>query len=309
MRRHAWLAPVVGLLLSACARRESAPPALAPARPFSGEAAFEEVRRFVEIRPRDAATPGAERAAFYLRDRLQELGVEAEVTAFEDLCPVGTATFRNVIGRIPGRGKGLVILGGHYDTQPGIGADFEGANDGGSSTGVLLELCRGLASGPAWPWETWLVFFDGEEAMRRYGPADGLHGSRHMARQLVASGRAADVKAVIVLDMIGDRDLHVTIPRNGASWLLADVFEAARAEGARERFALYPFEIGDDHDPFHRAGMPAVDLIDFHFGSGPGRNDYWHTMEDRLDKIAPESLDVIGRVVLRVLSRLEEKER
>ncbi|HOW96824.1 MAG TPA: M28 family peptidase [Kiritimatiellia bacterium] len=307
MRRHAWLIPAIGLLLSACRRRESVPPAPSPILPFDGAAAFDEVRRFVAIRPRDAATPGAERAALYLRDRLRELGVEAEVDAFADLCPVGTATFRNVIGRIPGQGKGLVILGSHYDTQAGIGAEFEGANDGGSSTGVLLELARCLAAGPARSWETWLVFFDGEEAMRRYGPADGLHGSRHMARQLAESGRAADVKAVIVLDMIGDRDLTVTVPRNGASWLISEVFESARLEGARDKFSLYPYEIGDDHDPFHQAGLPAVDLIDFHFGSGPGRNDYWHTMEDRMDKIAPESLDLVGRVALRLLARMADR--
>lgn len=305
--RQAWFIIAIGLFLSACARREANPVDPDPISPFSGAAAFDEVRRFVEIRPRDATTPGAERAAIYLRDRLQELGVEAEVDAFEDLCPVGTATFRNVIGRIPGQGRGVVILGSHYDTQAGVGEGFEGANDSGSSTGLLLELGRHLAAGPALPWETWLVFFDGEEAMRRYGPADGLHGSRHLARQLVESGRAAEVKAVIVLDMIGDRDLTVTIPRNGASGLIAEAFEAARLESARSSFSLYPHEIGDDHDPFHRAGMPAVNLIDFHFGSGPGRNDYWHTPEDRMDKLSAESLDIVGRVVLRMLARMASR--
>ncbi|MBU1695181.1 MAG: M28 family peptidase [Verrucomicrobia bacterium] len=257
--------------------------------------------------PRDATTPGAERAALYLRDRLRDLGVESEVDEFEDSCPAGPAVFRNVIGRIPGKGQGILLLGGHYDTQSGIGEGFEGANDSGSSTGVLLHLAELLAAGPAWPWDIWIVFFDGEEAMHRYGPNDGLHGSRHMARRLVEQGRAPDVKAVIILDMIGDHDLTVTIPRNGTSWLISEVFEAAREEGARDRFKLFRHELGDDHDPFLAADMPAVDLIDFHFGSAPGRNNYWHTPQDRMDKLAPESLDIIGRVVLRLLVRLAER--
>lgn len=305
--RQAWLVIAIGLLLSACARREAGPEDPVPARAFSGAAAFEEARRFVEIRPRDAATPGAERAAAYLHGRLRDLGVEAELDAFEDICPRGTAVFRNVIGRIPGRGEGLVLLTGHYDTQAGMGEDFEGANDGGSSTGVLLELARHLAAGPAWPWEIRIVFFDGEEAMVRYGPTDGLHGSRHLARQLAESGRAGAVRAVINLDMIGDRDLAVTVPRNGTPWLITELFESAREAGVRERFSLYRHEIGDDHEPFLRAGMPAVNLIDFHFGSAPGLNDYWHTPQDRMDKLAPESLDLVGRVVLRMLARMAER--
>lgn len=298
------------LLLGGCDRPEQLPTAAVPtaAVAFNGSAAFEEVRRFVAIRPRDATTPGAERAARYLRDRLQELGVAAEWDEFQDVCPIGTGVFRNVIARIPGKGRGLLILGGHYDTKAGIGEDFEGANDSGSSTGVLLELARHLASGPAWPWEIRIVFFDGEEAMHRYGPHDGLHGSRHMARQLVESGQASNVVAMILLDMIGDRDLTVTIPRNGTPWLIAEVFEAARKEGLRQYFSLYPHRIVDDHDPFLAAGMPAVDLIDFQFGSAPGRNDYWHTPEDRMDKIAPESLEIVGRVVVRLLLRWADLE-
>jgi glutaminyl-peptide cyclotransferase len=295
------------LTFSACGRRAEPVRPPAPPIPFDGAAAFEEVRRFVALGPRDATTPGAERAAMYLHNRLKELGVESEVDAFEDVCPLGTAVFRNVIGRIPGKGKGIILLGSHYDTQPGIGEGFEGANDGGSSTGVLLELARQLTANPNWSWDVWIVFFDGEEAMHGYSSNDGLHGSRHMARQLVESGRAPDVRAMILLDMIGDRDLTVTIPRNGTSWLISEVFEAAREEGARDHFKLFRHEVGDDHDPFLQAGIPAVDLIDFHFGSGPRRNDYWHTPEDRMDKIAPESLDVIGRVALRVLQRLADR--
>ena len=268
-----------------------------------GERAFEEVRRFLAVGPRDAGTPGAEKAAQYLLERLQALGVEAQIESFDDMTPRGTATFRNVVGRVPGRGEGFVILAGHYDTQGGLGEGFEGANDSGSSTGVLLHLAELLAAAGPRPFEVRVVFFDGEEAMVRYGPQDGLHGSRHMAQALRATGEAEAVRAVVVLDMIGDRDLNVTIPRNGTSGLMAAFFEAARAEGVRPLFSLYPHAIGDDHDPFLNHGMPAIDLIDFFYGRAPGRNDYWHTAEDRLDKLSPESLSVIGRVVLRFLQQ------
>jgi glutaminyl-peptide cyclotransferase len=148
------------------------------------------------------------------------------------------------------------------------------------------------------------VFFDGEECMTHYGLSDGLHGSRHLAKRLIDAGRAGDIQAMILLDMIGDRDLTVTIPRNSTPALIAAFFEASREDGAREKFSLFPLQIGDDHDPFFSAGIPAIDIIDFHYGSAPGRNDYWHTEADRIDKISAESLGVVGRIVLRVLNRL-----
>ena len=297
------------LLLVSC-RQTSAdsekPPQLDPSV-FDGANALGEARSLVELGPRDAATPGSEVAAKHLRDRLHAFGVEAFIDEFKELSPRGEVVFRNVIGRLPGRGEGLVILGSHYDTKSGIGEKFQGANDSASSSAALLELTRVMAQGPKLSVEVMFVFFDGEECMAHYGPSDGLHGSRHLVKKLTDEGRLGDIKAMLLLDMIGDRDLTVTLPRNSTPALIAMVFEAAREEGVREKFSLFPLQIGDDHDPFFSAGIPAVDMIDFHYGSAPGRNDYWHTEQDTLDKISADSLGIIGRVTLRVVNQLMKK--
>ena len=298
---------LAALLASGCGR-PSAPPPAAPAAvdpaQFDGRSALREVAGLVAPGPRDAGTPGAERAALHLRDRLQALGVAAEIDAFEDDVPGGRATFRNVIGRIPGRGGALVLVLSHYDTKSGLGPEFQGANDGGSSTGILLELARVLAAGPKPEVEIRFAFLDGEECRVAYGPHDGLHGSRHLALQLQKSGRARDVLGVILLDMVGDKTLSVAVPRNGAPALISAVFDAARDENARPRFSLGEGMVLDDHQPFLEAGMPAVDLIDFDYGSAPGRNDYWHTPADRMENICAESLQTVGRVTLRMIGRL-----
>ena len=202
------------------------------------------------------------------------------------------------------------MLGSHYDTKSGI-AGFEGANDSGSSTGLLLELARALKRDAPHGMEIRFAFFDGEECLVEYGPNDGFHGSRHLAEAMEADGSLSNVAAMILLDMVGDRDLTVTIPRNGTPWLAALAFEAARAEGARKHFQLYPYAVGDDHEAFFRRGVPAIDLIDFHFGSAPGQNDYWHTAADAMDKVSAESLGLVGRVAARmaetILRGAEEK--
>ena len=273
----------------------------------SGEQALEEVRKFLEVGPRDAGTPGAQRAATYLRDRLRALGVEAEIQEFRDRSPSGELTFRNVLGRIPGRSGKIVLLASHFDTKAGI-PDFVGANDSGSSTGLLLELARAFAAGAPPALEIRFAFFDGEESQVEYGPNDGFHGSRHLAQTMAADGSLTNVAAMILLDMVGDRDLTITIPRNSTPSLVALAFDAARAEGARKHFQLYPYNVGDDHVAFFERGVPAIDLIDFEFGSAPGQNDYWHTAQDTLDKLSAESLDTVGRVAARMVAGLLARE-
>ncbi len=267
----------------------------------SGSRALEETARFVALGPRESGTPGAERAAAYLADRLRALGLEPVVDTFEALTPDGTQTFRNVRGRLPGSTSETVIFVSHYDTKSGIATNFVGANDSGSSTGLLLELARVLRNRRGGP-DLEFLFTDGEECRRDYGPHDGLTGSRRRAAQLKASGEARRVRGVILLDMIGDRDLKVTVPRNCDSHLALAVFAAAEAEGVRSRFGLSDGAVLDDHVPFLEAGMPAVDLIDFQYGEGPDDNRYWHTVEDTMDKLSGESLELVGRVVLRLLA-------
>ena len=300
--RHSAL--LLCLLLAACARKPAPPagPAFNPAA-FDGARALKEAADLVAIGPRIAGSPAAEQAAKHLQSRLLALGIHARLEVFTNTTPAGTVVFRNVVGTIPGAASNLVVLGSHYDTKSGI-PGFVGANDSASSSGALLELGRVLAASKGLPWTVQLCFFDGEECVRSYTDNDGLHGSRHRAAQLVREGRVRDVRAVIVLDMIGDRDLGVTLPRNGTPALLAAVLEASYGENARGHFGLHPYAVGDDHEPFLDAGMPAVDLIDFDFGSGPGLNDYWHTPADTMDKLSADSLQIVGRTVLRMLSSL-----
>ncbi len=300
---------MMAALLAAGCRPAPAPPARPGLDPdiLDGRSALAETEKFVALGPRVSGTAGAEKAALYLLERLQALGIEAEVDAFRDPAPGGPVVFRNVLGQIPGAGSNWVVLASHYDTKHGISPDFAGANDSGSSTGLLLELGRQLQLGrqlpaaPALPANILLAFLDGEECRVQYGKNDGLHGSRRLARTLVEDGRAKATSAVIVIDMIGDRDLTLTMPRNVNPKLAMAAMRAAAAENARQLCRLVPTAILDDHQPFLDAGMPAVVLIDFEFGSAPGANDYWHTPADSPDKLSAASLQTVGRIVIRML--------
>ena len=274
---------------------------------FVGESALEEVRKLVELGPRDSTTEGVVRAAKHLYQRYTDLGIEAEIQTFSDSLNGRTEEFHNVVARIAGCSDWIIIIGSHYDTKAGIADNFIGANDSGSSTGALLELARtALVASRIQPLEATLEFiaFDGEECKIRYGPQDGFHGSRHYARKLKEKGMVDNIRAMILLDMIGDRDLTITIPRNGDPGLMKLAFRAAREEEARSRFGFYPGMIMDDHMPFWRIGIPAIDIIDYYYGSGPRLNDYWHTSEDTMEKISAESLQDVGRVTIRMVNML-----
>jgi hypothetical protein len=291
------------LFCASCGPRE-VPPQVQQAYSVSaltGEGAFREVEQFVALGPKVPGTEGARKASTHLMERLAALGLKAERDEFMDAVPGGTGTFVNVTATLPGKQPGLVILAAHWDTKSGIDG-FMGANDSGSGVGLLLALAPILKAGAGQGPSVMLAFLDGEECRVGYTPHDGLHGSRHLAGRLVASGRAREVRAVIVLDMVGDRNLKVAIPRNGTPGLKSAVFKAAEDGGVREKFSLARMEILDDHQPFLDAGMPAIDLIDFDYGSAQGLNDYWHTPADTLDKLSPASLETVGRVVLRVMN-------
>lgn len=308
MAMKVWLLIPLSLMLVSCRPRDlpsAVSPCLYPVSAFTGVAAFSEVESFLKAGSGVAGSAGASNAAAYLAVRLQEKGVRVIVDAFENITPDGVKMFRNVIGIIPGTQDRIVILGAHYDLKAGIDR-FSGANDSGSGVGLLLALAHVL-QGPNKGPEVWLAFFDGEECLVSYGEHDGLHGSRHLAGKLVAEGRAPRVRAFILADMIGDKDLTVTIPRNGDPALMSAVFTAASAAGVRESFSLLDHPVIDDHQPFLERGIPSIDLIDFQYGSAPRFNDYWHTPHDTLDKLSADSLEVVGRVILRVLNSLADQ--
>jgi len=292
-----WV-PMVGILLfTGCGKAGSSG--------FDGAKAFAETEALVAIRPRDSGTGGARRAAVHLEGKLKALDYKTTVDTFSEETPSGKLFFNNVLGRLPGKTKRLIVIGSHFDTKAGISPDFQGANDSGSSSGVLLELARVLSEKAPLETEFLIAFFDGEECLAEYGPTDGLHGSRRLARQILEGGGAEHVEAVIILDMIGDKDLNVTVPRNSSQELVKELFFAAHQQGARPTFSLGKGSVLDDHVPFMLAGMPAIDVIDFDFGSEPGLNDYWHTEEDSLDKLSVESLQTIGDTVLQMVENLQ----
>ena len=295
-------------LLAGCGKH--AAPAKTPAPPRLGFSdaqasnALHAVADFVTAcTPRDAGTPGAEKAALWLRDRLATNGLEAAVDRFEDATPRGPRTFFNVLADIPGSGDEWILLLSHFDTMSGIGDGFQGANDGGSSTGLLLELASVLrASGPR-PFNVLCAFLDGEECMLGYSDRDGFHGSKRLAAAMKRQGRA--IRAVILMDMVGDRDLKLTMPANCTPALRVLALDAAEAVGARDKIGLFDGYVYDDHQAFYDLGYPAVNLIDFSYGSRAGENDYWHTTQDTLDKLSADSLHTTGRIVAEMINRLE----
>jgi Zn-dependent M28 family amino/carboxypeptidase len=272
----------------------------------NGSNAFAHVEGLVkDCTPRDAMTPGAERAALWIQARLAAHGINASLDRFTAKTHDGERAFVNVMAPLPGPTNQTIVLLSHFDTKSGIAENFQGANDSGSSTGLLIEIARIIAQNKNYPFKVVIAFLDGEECCVRYGPHDGLHGSRHLAAKLRRAKE--NVKAVILADMIGDRDLNIMLPRNGTPKLRALALKAADATGDRAHITLYDGDILDDHQPFLDAGFPAVDLIDFKYGSVPGANDYWHTPEDTLDKISPESLTITGRIVTEMLNMLGQE--
>ncbi|MFA7368112.1 MAG: M28 family metallopeptidase [Kiritimatiellales bacterium] len=272
---------------------------------FDGAKAMAETEALVKISPRDAGGGGARRASVQLESRLKALGLKTAIDTFSEDTPSGKMHFNNVLGRIPGKTNRLIVLASHFDTKSGISKDFQGANDSGSSSGILMELARVLKKRGPLETEFLIAFLDGEECRKEYGPHEGLHGSRHLAQQIYDAGGAKLVKAVIVIDMVGDRDLNISIPRNSSPELVKELFYAAHELGVRPKFSLGPGSILDDHVPFLLAGMPVVDVIDFDYGSAPGLNDYWHTPKDTLDKLSVKSLQTVGDVVMRMVENLQ----
>lgn len=274
-------------------------------REFSGARAFAHVEKIVALGPRPSGSPALEQARRYLEAELAAAGWVVERQTFREQTPRGPIEFVNLISRYRDAGAKdpRAIVSTHYDTKYFANISFVGANDGGSGTGALLELARVLALRPDFARRFELVFFDGEEAAVNFSPfdgldavprIDGLHGSRHYARILRDSGRAKQFRVGVLWDMIGDRDLGITLPNDSPPKLLQGIFAAADALNLRANFQLMKGQILDDHVPLNRAGIPTIDLIDFDFPP-------WHTAGDTLEAISAGSLEVVGRVTLRYL--------
>jgi glutaminyl-peptide cyclotransferase len=320
---------IVPLLLLGCPSNTnkpadgSAPPPTAPAKSdFDGDRAFEHVRKQVEFGPRPAGSAELEKTRNYMIDQLKSSGLKVSTDEFQATTPIGERKMVNVTAELPGESNDMVIISSHYDTKYFKNIKFVGANDGGSSTGALLEIARVMAANKQKPKLTyWFVFFDGEEAFcfdwdecHNPNPSDPksplpdhTYGSRRYVSQLIEKNELSRVRAMILLDMIGYKNLRLGRADLGTTWLIDTVWQTAKQLGYGHAFVDAIEGVGDDdHGPFLRAGVDAMDIIQL---STYGMNDseYWHTKEDTLDKISAKSLKTVGDAVLGSLPKIEER--
>lgn len=258
---------------------------------FSGKKALEQVQALVDLGPRPAGSDALEKSRNYIEKQLQSAGWKTSRQSFSAQTPRGLITFINLTATYGDRAAPDFLLCSHYDTKTFDTVQFVGANDGGSSTGLLLELGRVLAQDPAKARRVELVFFDGEEAFENFTDTDGLYGSRFFAKSLAKK----KFRGGILFDMIGDASLDVTLPPDSPRQLALGIFDAAEKLKYRDHFTYFSGQILDDHTPLNAAGIPTIDMIDFDF-------PWWHTAGDTMDKISAESLQIVGEVALRYLT-------
>jgi hypothetical protein len=277
---------------------------------FDGERAFEHVRKMVETGPRPAGSAELARTREYIIGELQSAGLKVSTDEWEAQTPVGARRMANIVAELPGKSQDAIIVASHYDTKPIKGMRFVGANDGGSSTGTLIEIARSLASTKQQPALTYrFVFFDGEEAFCNGwdecktpdGQPDNTYGSRRFVARLQEQGQQARARAMILLDMMGYKNLKLARDEMGTPWLSDIIWQAGKEIGYGEVFVDGEEPVGgDDHEPFLRAGVNAVDLIQL---TG---YPYWHQATDTLDKISAKSLQAVGDTVIASLPRIEK---
>jgi hypothetical protein len=257
---------------------------------LSGEKALAHVQRLVDIGPRPSGSEAIEKSRRYIEDQLRSFGWHITRQAFTDETPRGKVQFVNLIARFSGHETTapLFLLCSHYDTKTFDTIKFVGANDGGSSTGLLLELGRVIGHDPQLAAKIELVFFDGEEAYDHFSQTDGLYGSRYFSKHIDGPKQ---FRGGIVFDMVGDRSLDITLPADSPPEMARDIFAAADALKLRKHFTYLDREMIDDHSPLNAVGIPSIDVIDFDYA-------WWHTAGDTLDKISAESLQIVGSVAL-----------
>lgn len=269
------------------------PPAAGPSKEFlaAGDRALEWTRRFVELGPRPAGSVALDVQHKLIVESLSDLSCAVEVDSFVAPTPIGALRMRSIIARFgPPAPAAAVVVSGHYDTyrKPG----FVGANDGGSSAGLLMALAERLHQARSRP--VWLVFFDGEESTQQWRNGDHTYGSRNLAARWTADGTAQRLRALINVDMIGDENLRLVYEGNSDVRLREAVWTIATKLGYASVFSRRLGFIEDDHIPFVRAGVPSLNLIDFDYGPG---NAYWHTTEDAMDKLDAGSFAIILHVL------------
>ena len=296
----------VTFVIAAVARcsAQTTPPQNAAAPRFDGNRAFEDLRQQVEFGPRPAGSAALQQTRDYIKKQLTEAGLTPVEQAFEAQTPTGPVQMVNIRATLPGQaqGRGRIVIGGHYDTKLIKEFRFVGASDGASSAAFLLEMARALKGrANALPIE--LLFLDGEEAVVDWNlpnAKDHTYGSRHYVDQLKKTGTVKDVRAFILVDMIGDKSLDIHREGNSTPWLTDEIWAAAKRL-KRPEFHDDTFPVEDDHLEFLEAGIPSVDLIDLQ------NYPAWHTEADKLDQVAASSLQAVGDVLLAALPAIENR--
>ena len=266
---------------------------------FDGKRAFALVAKQVSFGPRPAGSKAIAQLQDYLQTELKSYGCAVETDNFSADTPIGRIAMKNILVKIPGEKPGVILLGTHYDTL--LKDNFVGADDGGSSTAVMLELARLLCSQHG-KYAVWIAFFDGEEAMKQWSDTDSRYGSRQMAAKLAVSGDIKKVRAFLLADIVGGRNAQILRESSSTPDLIDLVWTAAHKLGYAALFRNEATSAEDDHDSFMKRGVPAVDVIaDF------VNNGYWHTPQDSLDKISAKTLGIVGHVFLESVKQLQAR--
>ncbi|MDT7605293.1 MAG: hypothetical protein QOF61_3290 [Acidobacteriota bacterium] len=276
---------------------------------FDGERAYTHVSKMVGMGARPAGSAELARTREYIMNELQSAGLKVSTDEWEAQTPIGARKMANVVAEIPGKSQDVIIVASHYDTKLFKEFNFVGANDAGSSTGTLIEIARTVAATKQQPALTyWFVFFDGEEAFCKGwdqcktpdGQPDNTYGSRRFVARLKEQGQLSRVRAMILLDMMGYKNLTLARDDMGTRWLEDIIWQTGKELGYGSTFIEGEEGVGgDDHEPFLKAGVYACDLIQLN------RYPYWHQPDDTLDKISPKSLQIVGETVVASLPRIE----
>ncbi len=280
----------------------SAPPASMGTPPsIDGARALQYTKEATAFGPRPIGSENHKKLEDYIYAHLK--GDQVEDEYFTADTPAGKLPVRNIIAKFPGTREGVIVIAGHYDTNyPLKDTGYVGANDGGSSTGLLLELANQLRGKKREGFSIWLVWTDGEEAVKSWSGDDNTYGARHLAEKWEKDGTLKQIKAFLLVDMIGDADLNVEHDSYSTPWLEDYVYKAAQEMGYQSHFFARTMPVGDDHLPFVQRGVPSADLIDFDYGYN---NVFWHTPQDTMDKLSAKSLQIVGDVVLGTVQLLD----
>jgi Zn-dependent M28 family amino/carboxypeptidase len=272
---------------------------------FDGKRAYDQVVKQLSFGPRVAGSPELAKLQDYLQTELKSYGCSVETDSFSADTPAGRLPMKNILVKIPGQKPGIILLGTHYDTKRL--ANFVGADDAGSSTGVMLEMAR-LLCGQKQPgkYAVWIAFFDGEEAVNwEWVNPDNRYGSRQMAASLATSGDLPKVRAFILADIVGGRNPHFKRDGESTKWLKDMIWSTADRLGYGSVFVKETTDFGgDDHYSFTARNVPSADIMDLDV-----QHDvpYWHTTEDTIDKISPKTLAIVGHTILESVNELQKK--